>query len=106
MGTSAFPLSDDIVILGDQVRRTSEIEVRERRAEIGHERPDIVAATTWLVQRVFEQHIRRRNLVDDREIDLLAPELGEPAADNGLVIVFLAHWIILIVGIIETKTMI
>jgi hypothetical protein len=40
------------------------------------------------VQRVLEQHVHRGDLVDDRKIDILAPELG----DDRLVILFLAHW--------------
>jgi hypothetical protein len=44
------------------------------------------------MQRVFEQHVRCGDLVDNPEIDALAPEFGKPAADNDLVIFFLAHW--------------
>jgi hypothetical protein len=43
------------------------------------------------LQRVLEQHVRRGDL-DDRKIDILAPELGKPAGDDRLVIPFLAHW--------------
>jgi len=68
-----------------------EVEVRERGAEVGHERLDVVAAATRRVQRIFQQHVRGGDLVNDREIDVLAPEFGEPAADHGLVIVLLAH---------------
>jgi hypothetical protein len=44
------------------------------------------------MQRVFEQHVRRSDLLDNSQIDALAPEFGKPATDNGLVIFFLAHW--------------
>src|ERR1700730_10009146 len=50
MRAAAFPLSDDIVALGDQVRRAPEIEIGECGAEIGHKRLDVVAATVGFVQ--------------------------------------------------------
>jgi hypothetical protein len=50
------------------------------------------AAATGLMQRVFEQHVRRGDLVDNAEIDGLAPEFGKPAAYDSLVIFFFAHW--------------
>jgi hypothetical protein len=43
------------------------------------------------VQRILQQHVRRRELVDNRKVAGLAPELGEPAADDGLVVVFYRH---------------
>src|SRR5262249_33510113 len=89
---ATFPLPDDVVALGDQIRRAPEIEIGECGTEIGHERPDVGTAAARFMQRVFEQHVRRGNLVDDGKIDILAPELGKPAADNGLVSLFLAHW--------------
>ena len=92
MGAATFPLTDDVVALGDQIGRAPEIEIGERGAEVGHERLDVVAAAAGLVQRIFQQHVGRGDLVDDREIDVLAPEFGEPAADDGLVVFFLAHW--------------
>jgi hypothetical protein len=91
MGAAALPLTDDVVALRDQVGRAPEIEIGKRGAEIGHERPDVVTATPRGMQRIFEQHVRCGNLVDHGEIDLLAPEVGKPAADNGLVVAFLAH---------------
>src|SRR5262245_53135932 len=92
MGAATLPLTDDVVALGDQIRRAPEIEIGECGTEIGHERLDVGTAAARFMQRVFEQHVRRGNLVDDGKIDLLAPELGKPAADDGLVIRFLAHW--------------
>jgi hypothetical protein len=92
MGASTFPLTDDVVALGDQIRRAPEIEIGECYAEIGHERLDVVPAAAGFLQRLLEQHVRRGDLVDDRKIDILAPELGKPAGDDRLVIFFLAHW--------------
>src|SRR4029077_7937101 len=91
MGATTFPLTDDIVALGDKVRRAPEIEIGESGAEIGHERLDVGAAAARFMQRIFEQHVRRGDLVDNSEIGAFAPEFGAPTADNGLVIFFLAH---------------
>jgi hypothetical protein len=43
------------------------------------------------VQRILQHHIRSGDLVDDREIHVLAREFGEPAAHNGFVVVLFAH---------------
>src|SRR5215475_1943218 len=64
MGATAFPLSDDIVALGDQSRRTPEIEIGECGTEVGHERLDVVTAAARFMQRVFEHHVGCGNLVD------------------------------------------
>src|SRR5215813_11594724 len=37
MDTPAFPLTNDIVAFGDEIRRAPEIEIRECGTEIGHE---------------------------------------------------------------------
>src|SRR6478672_548985 len=58
MGATTFPLADDVVALGNQIRGAPEIEIGEGGAEIGYERLDIVAAATGFMQRVFEQHVR------------------------------------------------
>src|ERR1700691_2374622 len=71
---ATFPLTDDVIALGDQVGSAPEIEIRECSAEIGHERLNVGAAATGVMQRVFEQHVRRGDLVDNAEIDGLAPE--------------------------------
>src|SRR5690349_2703919 len=92
MSSAALPSADDIVALGDQIGCAPEIEIGECGAETGHEGFDVITAATRLVQRVFEQHVRRGKLVDNRKIDVLAPELSKPAADDGFVIMFLAHW--------------
>jgi len=91
MGAATFPSTDDVVALGDQICGAPEIEIRERRTEIGHERLDVFSAAAGFVQRIFEQHVGRGNLVDDREIDVLTPEVGKPAADDGLIVCFLAY---------------
>src|ERR1700756_320799 len=87
VGATALPLTDDIVALGDQVRGAPEVEIGERGAEIGHERLDVGAAAPGLMQRIFEQHVGGGDLIDDTEIDGLAPELGEPTTNDGLVII-------------------
>jgi hypothetical protein len=43
------------------------------------------------MQRIFQQHVRGGDLVDDRKVRFLAPEFGEPADHDSLVLVFLAH---------------
>src|SRR6516162_10264684 len=77
MGATTFPLTDDIVALGDKIRSAPEVEIGECGPEIGHERLDVVAATSGFMQRVFEQHVWRGDLVNDSEIDALAPEFGK-----------------------------
>jgi hypothetical protein len=65
---------------------------RPAAKNISRDAVDVLSATAGLMQRVSEQHVRRGDLVDDRKIDILAPELREPAADDDLVVFFLAHW--------------
>jgi hypothetical protein len=66
------------------------------RSEIGHERLDVGASASGLMQRIFEQHVGGGDLVDDTKIDGLAPEFREPTTNDGLVIILLAHLIILL----------
>src|SRR6266536_3117082 len=87
----AFPLADDIVAFCDQISRAPEAEIGECSAEIGHECLDVVTAAARLVQGILHEHVGRGELIDDAEIAGLAPELGEPSADNGLVVLCLAH---------------
>ena len=89
--TAAFPLADDIVAFCDQIRRAPEVEIGECSAEIGHERLDVVTAAARLVQGILQEHVGRGELIDDGEIAGLAPEFGEPPADNGLVVLCFAH---------------
>src|SRR5262249_29719929 len=49
MGATACPLNADVVALCDYACGAPEIEVGEPRTEIGHERLDVVAATTGFV---------------------------------------------------------
>src|SRR6185295_1008133 len=42
-------------------------------------------------QRVFQQHVRRGDLVDHGQVEDFAPEIAEPAADDGLVVILQAH---------------
>ena len=88
---ATFPAADHVVALSDEVRGAPEIEIGKRLAEIRHEGLDVVAATTRLVQRVVQQHVGCGDFVDDAEIAGLAPEIGEPAADDGLVVLFDGH---------------
>src|SRR6516165_272764 len=89
--TAAFPLADDIVAFCDQIRRTPGFEIGERSAEIGHECLDVVTAAARFVQGILEDHIWRGEFVDNAEIAGLAPELGKPLADYGLVVFYFAH---------------
>lgn len=68
-----------------------EIEVGECGAEVGHEGLDVRAATVRLMEGIVQEHVRVSNLVDNGEIDVLAPEFGEPANDDSLVVFFFAH---------------
>jgi len=43
-------LPDDIITLGDEVGDAPELKVGERRAEIGHERLDVVVPAARRVQ--------------------------------------------------------
>jgi hypothetical protein len=95
--TAAFPLADDIVAFCDQIRHTPEVEIGECCAKIGHECLDVVRAAARLVQRILQEHVRRGELIDDAEIAGLSPELGEPPANDGLVILCFAHLDVLLV---------
>ena len=66
-GCRPLPLTDDIVAFSDEVGRAPEIEVRERRTEIGHEGLDVLVALPRLMQRIFQQHVRCGDFVDDAQ---------------------------------------
>src|SRR5262249_12398762 len=51
VGATTFPLADDVVTFGDQIRGSPEVEVGERGTEVGHERLDVVASAARLVAR-------------------------------------------------------
>jgi hypothetical protein len=53
--------------------------------ELLRERADRVASTQGRVQRVLEPDVRGGELVDDVGVEVLAPELREPPAHDGLV---------------------
>jgi hypothetical protein len=89
--TATFPLADDIVAFSDQVRGAPELEIWKRCTEVDHEGLDVVSAASRFVKRVLQQHVRRGDIVDDGQIAALTPEFGEPAADDGLVVLFFAH---------------
>src|ERR1700676_890102 len=86
MRTATFPATDDIVAFGDQVRGAPEVQVREGRTEVCHERFNIVTATAWFMQRILQKHVGRGEFVDDVELAGLTPKVGEPTADNGFII--------------------
>src|SRR5262249_62114721 len=44
-----------------------------------------------LVQRILLQHVGRGEFVDTDELAALAPEVGEPTANDGLVVVLFGH---------------
>src|ERR1700735_3119109 len=91
MCAAAFPLSDDVRAFGDQIRDTPEIEVWEGPAEVAHEGLDVIATAARLVERILQQHVRCGDVVDDSEVALLAPKVGEPSADYVLVVFLFAH---------------
>src|SRR5262249_42710388 len=86
MCAAAFPLADDVVALGDEIGGTPEVEVGEGRAELLGEGADLLASPAGCVQRVLEPDVRCGDLVDDSRVEVLAPEFGEPAPDDGLVL--------------------
>src|SRR5260221_6167521 len=86
MCAAAFPLADDVVALGDEVGGTPEVEVGEGRAELLREGADLLASPAGCVQRVLEGDVRCGELVDDGRVEVLDPEFGEPAPDDGLVL--------------------
>jgi hypothetical protein len=87
VGAAPFPLPDDVVAFGDEVGGAPELEVGERRPEVLGEFPDLVSTAQRSVERVFEADVRRGDLIDHGWVEVLSPELGEPAADDGLVLV-------------------
>ena len=68
MGATAFPSTDDKIAFGDEIGRTPELEVRERRTEIHHEVPHVFAAPARGVQRILKQHVRRGEFIDDLRV--------------------------------------
>src|SRR5215472_13971973 len=91
MCAAADPAADDVVALGDKVARTAEAEIGESLAKGGDELPDVLATAPRLMQRVLQQHVGCRKVVDHLGIPGIAPELREPAANDRLVLLFLGH---------------
>ncbi len=96
MRAASVPTADYIVPLGDKISCTPEVEVWERFAETGHERLDVLAATSRLVQRVAQEHVGSSKFVDDVEVAVLAPKIGEPTAYDSLVVILFGHGVFLL----------
>src|ERR1700730_3743357 len=92
---TTFPSAYHVLTLGNKVSRSPEIQVRKCFAEPCHERLDVLAAATRFVERILQQHVGRCEFVDYFEIAVLAPEFGEPATDDSLVVDFLTHFSLL-----------
>src|ERR1700682_4615063 len=91
MRAAAFPTAHHVVALSNQIGIAPEIEIRERLSKTRHERLDVFSASTWRVQRVLQKHVRIGKFIDNAEVASLAPKIGEPAAYDGLVILFFGH---------------
>src|ERR1700730_6127274 len=50
--TTAFPPTDHIIAIGNEIGSTPGIEARKRFAEIGHENLDVGMALAWRVERI------------------------------------------------------
>src|SRR5450755_3322695 len=85
---AADPLADDVAALSDEVRGSAEGQLRERRAELRGELADLVAALARRVQRVLEADVRGGDLVDHGRVEVRSPELGEPATDDSLAVLY------------------
>ncbi len=84
--STAFPLAHHVVALGDEIGGAPEVEVGERGTERGGELAHLVTTAAGCVQGVLEADVGGGEFVDDGRVELLAPELGEPAPDDGLVL--------------------
>src|SRR5918996_1350113 len=90
MRAAALPPTDDVVALGEEVGRSFEAQVRERGTEPPGELAHFVPAAARRVHGVLEADVGGGELVDDPGVVVGAPELCEPAPDDGLV-VFSGH---------------
>jgi len=86
MRAAAFPLTDDVVTFGDQVRSAPELQVRKSLPKIHHEGLDVISASARLVQGILQEHVRCGDLIDHSEVAGLSPEICEPPANNRLVV--------------------
>jgi hypothetical protein len=91
MGAPTDPAPHDIVALSNKIGSSAEAEIRERGAEVGHERFDVCVTTPGLVQRVLQKHIRGGKLVNDTEVASRTPKARKPAAHDCFVVLFLRH---------------
>src|SRR5258708_9535055 len=91
MRSTALPATYHIVAFSDEICGAPKVKIGKRFTESGHECLDIFAATAGLVQRILQEHVGIREFIDNREIARFSPKLVKPAADDGLVIVFLRH---------------
>src|SRR5215472_14237468 len=89
---AAFPATHHIVTLGDEVRGAPEVKVGERRTELHHKVPHVVATTARSMERVLKKHIGRCEFVDDFWLPWIAPEPIEPTTHNRLVVLFARHF--------------
>ena len=87
MGSASLPLSDDIISVGGELRSAPEVKVRKRCTEVRGERFDGGSTAQRLVQGVLEADVGSGEFVDDAGFPRVTPELGEPAADDGLIVV-------------------
>jgi hypothetical protein len=85
MSAAALPATHYVVAFGNEIVSAGEAEVGECRAKPDHEGSDVIAAAPRCVQRVLQEHVRSRQLIDDLGVPRIAPEFREPAADDGLV---------------------
>src|SRR6266851_4371662 len=91
MRAPAFPAAHDVVALRNEIGSPPKIEIGEGLSKAGYERLDIFSAPTWRVQRVLQKHVRSGKFIDNAEVARLAPEVGEPAAYDCLVILLFGH---------------
>src|SRR5258708_4243678 len=53
MRTAAFPSTDDVVVLRDEIRSAPEVEIGERLPKVRHKRLDVFTAPARLVDRLL-----------------------------------------------------
>src|SRR6267154_3992091 len=85
---ATLPTADDNIALGNEIGRAPKLEIRESRAEIHHEVPNVLATATRRMQRILKQHVGRGEFINDVGVPRIAPKPFEPSAHNGLVVLF------------------
>src|SRR5215813_11163531 len=91
MCAAPFPAADDIIALGDEVRRTPELEIRECLPKLRHELLHVLTTAPRRMQRILQENVRRAELVDNTGVPRIAPKLREPSSDDGFVLLLLRH---------------